>query len=188
MVPSKKSVFSWGCVWVWLCCGVARWALAVEAPRTTPRRRRPIVGWRDIGGGGSRRAAAARRRVAARHVVGWRRHVERRRRGRRRTTSGGGTTGVGGATAEKPAFASKYDGLGLRGLRQFNPIINSSCSGTNHQDIQDVEKLVFLGDTSPSALSHAGAPGVPRARHGGGEDEVAEHRGRELRGERRRDR
>ena len=30
---------------------------------------------------------------------------------------------------------------------QFNPKINSQCFGTNHQDIQGVEKLVFLGDS-----------------------------------------
>ena len=29
----------------------------------------------------------------------------------------------------------------------FSPIIGSHCLGTNHQDIQDVEKVVFLGDS-----------------------------------------
>ncbi|MCG3172342.1 MAG: hypothetical protein GMKNLPBB_00492 [Myxococcota bacterium] len=30
---------------------------------------------------------------------------------------------------------------------QFNPIVGSHCLGTNHQDIQGVERLVFLGDS-----------------------------------------
>lgn len=40
---------------------------------------------------------------------------------------------------------------------QFSPVINASCSGTNHQDIQDVERVVFIGDsitqgTPPTAI------------------------------------
>ncbi|MEW5849887.1 MAG: SGNH/GDSL hydrolase family protein [Myxococcota bacterium] len=30
---------------------------------------------------------------------------------------------------------------------QFNPVIGSHCNGTNHQDIQGVERVVFLGDS-----------------------------------------
>ena len=44
-------------------------------------------------------------------------------------------------------LASKYDGLVYVNYEQFNPVINSTCSGTNHQDIQGVERVVFLGDS-----------------------------------------
>jgi lysophospholipase L1-like esterase len=37
---------------------------------------------------------------------------------------------------------------------QFNPQVGPSCSGTNHQDIQGVEKVVFLGD-SITAMDYA---------------------------------
>ncbi|MBL8974770.1 MAG: hypothetical protein JNK56_29510, partial [Myxococcales bacterium] len=30
---------------------------------------------------------------------------------------------------------------------QFDPIIGSHCKGTNHQDITDIERVVFLGDS-----------------------------------------
>ena len=30
---------------------------------------------------------------------------------------------------------------------QFNPVVGSHCMGTNHQDIRDVERVVFLGDS-----------------------------------------
>ncbi|MCA9713467.1 MAG: SGNH/GDSL hydrolase family protein, partial [Myxococcales bacterium] len=30
---------------------------------------------------------------------------------------------------------------------QFNPVVGSHCVGTNHQDIVDVERVVFLGDS-----------------------------------------
>jgi hypothetical protein len=30
---------------------------------------------------------------------------------------------------------------------QFDPIIGSHCKGTNHQDIIDIERVVFLGDS-----------------------------------------
>ena len=29
----------------------------------------------------------------------------------------------------------------------LNPVLGSHCHGTNHQDIQDVERVVFLGDS-----------------------------------------
>jgi len=41
---------------------------------------------------------------------------------------------IGGATS-----GPEYD--------QFGPVVGSHCSGTNHQDIQGVEKVVFLGDS-----------------------------------------
>ncbi|MFO0564701.1 MAG: SGNH/GDSL hydrolase family protein [Polyangiaceae bacterium] len=58
--------------------------------------------------------------------------------------SGGGAGGTGGSTA---CHADKYDGLVYVNYEQFSPKMNSTCSGTNHQDIQSPEKLVFLGDS-----------------------------------------
>lgn len=41
---------------------------------------------------------------------------------------------------------------------QFNPVIGSHCKGTNHQDIIDIERVVFLGDSvtvgTPPALGN----------------------------------
>jgi len=81
-------------------------------------------------------------------------------------TASGGTTSTGGATstggvagqggsgaggsgggAGQACMADKYDGLVYVNYDQFAPVINSTCSGTNHQDIQDVERVVFLGDS-----------------------------------------
>jgi hypothetical protein len=60
---------------------------------------------------------------------------------------GGGTTGGSGGGAGQACMADKYDGLVYVNYDQFSPVINSTCSGTNHQDIQDVERVVFLGDS-----------------------------------------
>jgi lysophospholipase L1-like esterase len=48
----------------------------------------------------------------------------------------------------KPAGAPDYD--------RFAPIINGSCTGTNHQLIRGIEKVVFLGDSVT-----AGTPPTP---------------------------
>ena len=57
-----------------------------------------------------------------------------------------GTTGGQGALdclvapfINKGALAIDYE--------QFNPVIGSHCKGTNHQDIIDIERVVFLGDS-----------------------------------------
>jgi lysophospholipase L1-like esterase len=48
-----------------------------------------------------------------------------------------------------PDFGPMYE--------QFGPVINSACWGTNHQDIQGVQRVVFLGDSitvgTPPTLS-----------------------------------
>ena len=44
-------------------------------------------------------------------------------------------------------FAAPDGSLPGPNYDQFKPIIPSSCSGTHHQDIQGVEKVVFLGDS-----------------------------------------
>jgi hypothetical protein len=72
------------------------------------------------------------------------------------TTTGDGTTGEPGALdclfepfVNKGALTVDY--------LQYNPTIGSHCKGTNHQDIIDIERVVFLGDsvtvgTPPSQL------------------------------------
>jgi len=60
----------------------------------------------------------------------------------------GGTPDEGGQSAadcfaddfvSPPDLGPDYD--------QFSPIVGSHCLGTNHQDITDVERVVFLGDS-----------------------------------------
>lgn len=59
--------------------------------------------------------------------------------------TGGG--GVGGAPTAQECLKDVYDGLVYVDYDQFNPVVGSHCNGTNHQDIQGVEQLVFLGDS-----------------------------------------
>jgi hypothetical protein len=55
----------------------------------------------------------------------------------------------GDAFVNEPNLGPDYD--------QFAPVIGSHCLGTNHQDITDVERVVFLGDSitvgTPPTLS-----------------------------------
>lgn len=58
--------------------------------------------------------------------------------------TGGGQGGIfemcfGDQFVNTPTLGPDYD--------QFDPIIGSHCLGTNHQDITDVERVVFLGDS-----------------------------------------
>jgi len=59
------------------------------------------------------------------------------------------TGGAGGATGRTAAqcFADIQDGPVKMDYDQFRPTIASTCSGTNHQNIQGVERLVYLGDS-----------------------------------------
>jgi hypothetical protein len=66
------------------------------------------------------------------------------------TGGAGGSTGGGGGgggTTAQSCFADIYDGLVFVAYDQFSPTVGTHCKGTNHQDIQDVERLVFLGDS-----------------------------------------
>ncbi len=72
--------------------------------------------------------------------------------------SGGSAVGGAGGTTAKKCFSSIQGPIAYFNYDQFKPVINSSCTGTNHQDIQGVQKLVFLGDsitqgTPPTQLS-----------------------------------
>jgi lysophospholipase L1-like esterase len=57
----------------------------------------------------------------------------------------GGSSGSGGAA--QACLGDVYDGLVFVNYDQFSPTVGSHCKGTNHQDIQNVEHLVFLGDS-----------------------------------------
>ncbi len=91
------------------------------------------------------------------------------------TTASGGMAGSGGATADAAADSPATD-AGPAALcfqkqfvnpptvaldyDQFNPTVGSHCKGTNHQKIEKVERVVFLGDsvtvgTPPSNLNPA---------------------------------
>jgi lysophospholipase L1-like esterase len=61
------------------------------------------------------------------------------------STTGGTGGGSGGGAAQ--CVGDVYDGLVYVNYDQFSPTLGSHCKGTNHQDIQGVEKLVFLGDS-----------------------------------------
>ncbi len=60
------------------------------------------------------------------------------------SSDGGGETGIfeqcfGDAFVNDPNLGPDYD--------QFAPTIGSHCAGTDHQDITDIERVVFLGDS-----------------------------------------
>lgn len=64
-------------------------------------------------------------------------------------TSGGGTTGgdTGGAVnCLLEGFVNPDAAIQLD-YAQFSPVIGTHCKGTNHQDIIDIERVVFLGDS-----------------------------------------
>ena len=45
---------------------------------------------------------------------------------------------------------------------QFRPVVGSHCAGTNHQDITDVERVVFLGDSITQGTPPTPASGYYR--------------------------
>jgi lysophospholipase L1-like esterase len=61
------------------------------------------------------------------------------------TTSSMGGNGAGGHTAASCLANHNYPVPA--DYDQFGPVMGSHCKGTNHQDIENVEKLVFLGDS-----------------------------------------
>lgn len=69
------------------------------------------------------------------------------------TTTGDDTTGGDDTTTSEPsALDCLYEPFVNKGAltidyAQFNPTIGSHCKGTNHQDIIDIERVVFLGDS-----------------------------------------
>jgi lysophospholipase L1-like esterase len=64
-------------------------------------------------------------------------------------TDGTETMGAGGGSGRTAAqcFTDIQDGPVQIDYDQYRPNIASTCSGTNHQDIQAVERLVYLGDS-----------------------------------------
>jgi hypothetical protein len=76
----------------------------------------------------------------------------------------GGVVGDGGPLTASQCFAARFVNSGATTLGpdydQFNPVIGSHCNGTNHQNIQNIDKVVFLGDsvtvgTPPTSLNPA---------------------------------
>ncbi|MBI3203198.1 MAG: SGNH/GDSL hydrolase family protein [Myxococcales bacterium] len=61
------------------------------------------------------------------------------------STSGGG--GAGGSTVKCHSTVYGPGKLVYVDYDKYGGKMNSTCSGTNHQDIQNPEKLVFLGDS-----------------------------------------
>ncbi|HEY8378149.1 MAG TPA: SGNH/GDSL hydrolase family protein, partial [Nannocystis sp.] len=63
-------------------------------------------------------------------------------------TTGEETTGGGEGSIEclLEGFVHPEKALQLD-YAQFSPVIGSHCKGTNHQDITDIERVVFLGDS-----------------------------------------
>lgn len=67
------------------------------------------------------------------------------------TDSDPGTSATGGTTT--PAPEDCFEVLAPDGddpapdYAQFAPLLNSTCTGTDHQDIADVQHVVFLGDS-----------------------------------------
>src|SRR3972149_5478262 len=52
--------------------------------------------------------------------------------------------------------------LGVPDYDQFRPVVGSHCAGTNHQDITDVERVVFLGDSITQGTPPTPASGYYR--------------------------
>ncbi len=79
------------------------------------------------------------------------------------TTGDGSSSGGDGTTGEPSAVDCLFEPFVNKGAltidyQQFDPTIGSHCKGTNHQDIIDIERVVFLGDsvtvgTPPSQLN-----------------------------------
>jgi len=67
-------------------------------------------------------------------------------------TTGADTTTGDDTTGEPNALDCLFEPFVNEGAltidyQQFNPTIGSHCKGTNHQDIIDIERVVFLGDS-----------------------------------------
>jgi hypothetical protein len=68
------------------------------------------------------------------------------------TGSDPGTTGADTTTGDPVQLDCLFEPFVNKGALtidylQFNPVIGSHCKGTNHQDIIDIERVVFLGDS-----------------------------------------
>lgn len=66
------------------------------------------------------------------------------------TDTGGETGDTDTGTAPLTAadcFADIWDGRAPVDYDQFGPVMGSHCMGTNHQDIHDVQRVVFIGDS-----------------------------------------
>jgi lysophospholipase L1-like esterase len=79
------------------------------------------------------------------------------------TTTGDDTTTGGGALdCLFEPFVNQ--GSLMIDYEQFAPVVGSHCVGTNHQDITDIERVVFLGDSVTVGTPPTGPAEVYRAR------------------------
>jgi hypothetical protein len=81
-----------------------------------------------------------------------------------------------GETGTDPAESSLWDrcfgglgsdSLGMPEYEIFDPVLGEHCSGTNHQDIRDIEKVVFLGDSITAGTPPTSNDEIYRAVLGG---------------------
>lgn len=88
-----------------------------------------------------------------------------------------GTTGADTTTGDPVLLDCLFEPFVNKGALsidylQFDPIIGSHCKGTNHQDIIDIERVVFLGDSvhgrDPAEPAQPGLP-LHARRHAGRE-------------------
>jgi lysophospholipase L1-like esterase len=68
------------------------------------------------------------------------------------SSTGPDTADTGGTPGPPPLASACLEGLGDTSLGvpdydAFEPVLGHHCTGTNHQDITGIEKLVFLGDS-----------------------------------------
>ncbi len=77
------------------------------------------------------------------------------------TPGRGGTAGLGGTSGGSELLVAdcfkQISGGVTIDYDRFGPAVGSHCLGTNHQDIRDIERIVFLGDsvtegTPPSSI------------------------------------
>lgn len=76
-----------------------------------------------------------------------------------------GTTGDTGALDPTACLFEPFVNQGALKIdyAQFDPVIGSHCRGTNHQDITDIERVVFLGDSITVGTPPSQAKDVYRA-------------------------
>lgn len=63
------------------------------------------------------------------------------------SSTGDETTGGNPGTIECLLEGFVNDNVIMLDYAQYDPVIGSHCKGTNHQDITDIERVVFLGDS-----------------------------------------
>lgn len=128
MVPSNK-LFRWGAICAGFVLAIACGGSSKEDDASTGG----AGGASGGGGGASGGAAGSGGTVASGGLAG--------------TASGGAGGGAGGSTAKCHTTVYGPGKLVYVDYDKYGGKMNSTCAGTDHQDIQNPEKLVFLGDS-----------------------------------------